>query len=208
MSTKVPARNDNGDARALALLDATPPWIPGEDRADYEALLAEVIDAVRPKDVIERIWVRDVVCHVFESQRLRRLKNGMLRAHQEKAFGEVLQKRLDADSGPLGFALFSEGADLAAKAVSGDADARQRVQDLLAKGGYDEDMMLAKALELCLDNYERVDRLIMAADSRRDRVLSEVERRRESVARRLRLVSDDILERATEKPTAVLRDGT
>jgi hypothetical protein len=45
-----------------------------------------------------------------------------------------------------------------------------------------------------LNQYKGVDKLIASAEQRRDRTLRQIERRRESLARRLRKASDEIVE--------------
>ena len=51
-----------------------PPLLEGEDSKAYDTLLARVSGAVKPKDIIEEIWVRDIVNLTWEILRLRRLK--------------------------------------------------------------------------------------------------------------------------------------
>ena len=51
-----------------------PPVLPGEDASAYEALLACVSADVKPADIIEKIWVRDIVDHTWDIFRLRRIK--------------------------------------------------------------------------------------------------------------------------------------
>src|SRR6476620_10589384 len=51
-----------------------PPILPGEDASAYEVLLARVSAGVKPADIIEKIWVRDVVDLTWEIFRLRRIK--------------------------------------------------------------------------------------------------------------------------------------
>jgi hypothetical protein len=52
------------------------PLIEGEDAGAYDELLVRISSAVRPADIFEEIWVRDVVDLVWEALRLRRLKAG------------------------------------------------------------------------------------------------------------------------------------
>ena len=47
-------------ARRLTLL-GPPPLIEGEDAAAYGELLNRISAAVKPEDILEEIWVRDVV---------------------------------------------------------------------------------------------------------------------------------------------------
>jgi len=50
------------------------PLIEGEDGAAYDELLARVSTAINPADILEDIWVRDLVDLLWEILRLRRLK--------------------------------------------------------------------------------------------------------------------------------------
>lgn len=47
--------------RSLADFLGPPPLLEGEDKADYAGLLEEVRLQVAPKDVIEQLYVRDIV---------------------------------------------------------------------------------------------------------------------------------------------------
>jgi hypothetical protein len=45
----------------LDFLFAERPLLPGEDPEQYDALLRSIVQQVKPVDVIEAIWVKDVV---------------------------------------------------------------------------------------------------------------------------------------------------
>src|SRR5712675_2430684 len=55
-----------------------PPLIAGEDAAGYDELLARISGTLQPADMLEQIWVRDVVDLVWDIFRLRRLKSALL----------------------------------------------------------------------------------------------------------------------------------
>jgi hypothetical protein len=61
-----------------------PPLLATEDQNEYEALLAELAHEVKPSDVIEWLWVKDVADLTWEIIRYRRIKaayvNGQFRA--------------------------------------------------------------------------------------------------------------------------------
>jgi hypothetical protein len=63
-----------------------PPLVGGEDAAAYDELLARVAGAVAPADVLEEMWVRDVVDLAWETLRLRRLKALLLTRRLPKAW--------------------------------------------------------------------------------------------------------------------------
>ena len=50
------------------------PILEGEDLSAYETLLAQISSGVCPRDVIEQLWVRDIVDHTWELFRWRTLK--------------------------------------------------------------------------------------------------------------------------------------
>lgn len=51
-----------------------PPLLEGEDENAYNELLAHVSGAVKPGDIIEEIWIRDIVDLTWEIFRWRALK--------------------------------------------------------------------------------------------------------------------------------------
>ena len=51
-----------------------PPLIEGENAAAYDDLLARISGTLKPADILEEIWVRDVVDLVWDAFRLRRFK--------------------------------------------------------------------------------------------------------------------------------------
>jgi len=63
-----------GPNQLTAAFAGPPPLIAGERSAGYDELLARVCETLQPSDVLEHIWVRDIVDLVWEVYRLRRLK--------------------------------------------------------------------------------------------------------------------------------------
>jgi hypothetical protein len=51
-----------------------PALVAGEDPAAYEELVARISGAVKPRDFLEEIWVRDVVDLTWDTLRMRRIK--------------------------------------------------------------------------------------------------------------------------------------
>src|SRR5262245_29334768 len=54
------------------------PAIPGESAASYDELLTRMTETLKPGDLIEEVWVRDIVDMTWDILRLRRLKAGLL----------------------------------------------------------------------------------------------------------------------------------
>src|SRR3954447_26489571 len=64
--------------------------IPGEDATLYDEFLARAREAIGPTDIVEHIWVKDIVDLVWEIGRWRRLRAATF----AQAHGEVLRDAL------------------------------------------------------------------------------------------------------------------
>jgi hypothetical protein len=92
-SSTTPASLPEKSAR-LALFGPAP-LIEGEDPAAYDELLARICAAVNPANILEEIWVRDVVDLVWEALRLRRLKAKLMIAAAYRGLERVLDPLVD-----------------------------------------------------------------------------------------------------------------
>src|SRR5882724_10029447 len=93
MTENVPAnRTDSVTRLATSTSGLAPaPLIAGEDTAAYDDLMARLSGTLKPSDVLEEIWVRDVVDLVWEVFRLRRLKAHLMRAGAYEGMAQVLK---------------------------------------------------------------------------------------------------------------------
>jgi hypothetical protein len=66
------------------------PEIPGENPASYDELLTRMSETLKPGDLLEEVWVRDIVDLAWEALRLRRLKAKLLAARAREGLVEVL----------------------------------------------------------------------------------------------------------------------
>jgi hypothetical protein len=96
IKTEIAARGVPGGAQHLALF-GPPPLIDGEDAAAYEQLLARICEAVKPVDIIDEMFIADVVPSEWEVLRLRRLKWSLIRAPALEALENLLGKNLGYD---------------------------------------------------------------------------------------------------------------
>ena len=100
-----------------------PPLLGDEDPANYQKFLARVSKDIRPTDVLEEIWIRDIVDLSWEALRWRRLIASLLKA---------------------------------------------------------------QGIHNCIDHVERINKLAMAAEARRNAALREIDRHRATFAQNLR----------------------
>jgi len=75
-----------------------PLLIEGEDAATYDELLAHMLAAVKPVDVIDEMWIVDVASLEWEVLRWRRLKTCLIRARGLAALEPFLCQNLDYDA--------------------------------------------------------------------------------------------------------------
>jgi hypothetical protein len=157
-------------------LFGAPPLIAGEDRAAYDGLTARVVDAVAPADVLEEMWVRDVVDLAWEALRMRRLKAALLTAAAPEGLTGLLTPVIGSGAARA----------LADQWVAGGRRAARRVDALLAATGLGRGAVTARTLALHIDEIERIDRMTTLAEARRAAALQEIERHRAALAQGLR----------------------
>jgi|SoiMetStandDraft_2_1073263.scaffolds.fasta_scaffold07427_4 hypothetical protein len=112
-------------------------------------------------------------------RRLRRLKSGLLDASIHEGLTEILRIFVDWTA-----------EELATSWVRNDVKAREEIKKMLTSAGLTMESAAARTLALNIDVIERIDRMIMHAEARRNAVLREIDRHRASVAQALRRATD------------------
>ncbi len=154
-----------------------PPLIPGDDRTGYDALLAGVTATVAPADPLEQAWVRDVVDLIWEALRLRRLKAALLTASADGGLGDVLKA--------IGVP-FERRYELVPAWFARNLDAVGDVDAELEAAGLGMEHVMAQTLRRCINEVERIDRMVASAEARRAAALREIAGYRAEFAARLR----------------------
>ena len=144
-----------------------PPLLDGESLEVYDTLLARVTGAVSPKDIIEEIWVHDIVDRVWEILRLRRLKVALLSSSLGRGLHKLSRDRDEYDMGSL-IPRWSAREPAAVK----------KVEQFLKVHGLTMNDVMAHSFVACLDEIERIDIAISKAEARRNAAQREIERRR------------------------------
>jgi hypothetical protein len=156
------------------------PILDDENPFDYDELFAQVSSVVKPADIIEKIWICDVVDNSWEIFRLRRLKARLV----EGAVSYTLRITLAS------IANVSEKSRSMKRLVKmwfeNVPSAIRRVSEYLKSANINFDTIVARAFASKLESIERLDRLITIAEGRRNAVLREIDRRRANFAQALR----------------------
>ena len=176
----------------LDVLFADRPLLPGENDEQYDALLCSIVEQVKPADVIEAIWVKDVVDLIWEVRRLRRWRGQILVQARLKAVENLI---LPSFRDPVAdFSQVISTDSLAAGWITGREDDKSKVDSILQERGLTAEDVTAHSFLMNLPAIERIDRLVLMADQRRDALLREVDRKRASFAQRMRLATADSLD--------------
>jgi hypothetical protein len=152
------------------------PLVEGEDAGAYDELLVRISSAVRPADIFEEIWVRDIVDLVWEALRLRRLKACAMTAGARKAIAQNLRPLIGWD----------QANGLARSWAARKPGSVAAVEEHLVAAGSGLEGVVAEGLCIEIGNVERIDRMIMAAEARRNAALREMDRHRVTLGPRLR----------------------
>ncbi len=133
------------------------PLFEGEDSAGYDELLARVSGAIKPADIIEEIWIRDIVALTWEALRLRRVRAALLTAKRHVGVKQLLR--------PL---YGTEVYDLSEQWARREGEAVAAVDRRLATAGLTMDAVMAQTMSEEIELVEKMDRMIASAEIRRN----------------------------------------
>jgi hypothetical protein len=178
-----------------------PALVRGEDPKEYRRIFSAVRAALMPADIIERFWVDDIVDCVWEVDRLRRIQTELL----EDNVGHTEYSQLSDDELNAEIARLMEETGLVSpenliglpKVTNHERIAKERVLHD-GNGGGRQRPRLAAAYKKHGPELDRISRMIATRESRRDTVLRELERYRESRARRSPAAEDIVDAEFTE----------
>jgi hypothetical protein len=191
--TKSAAPSTKAAPAALALFGA-PQFLEGDDPSEYDELLARISVTVKPADVLEEIWVSDIVNLTWEISQLRRLKANLITASTHLGVrAALIPMRLE----------MGESFWLTKDWATGCADAINKVKGHLAAAGLSMDAVTALTFAAKIVEIERFDRMIMNAEIRRNAALREIERHRARFSQALRRASDGYVDAQSEPVEAL-----
>ena len=176
---------------ALALLPVSPLLIT-ESEDEFDRIRDALDQELKPRGIIEQVYVADIAYLAWEILRLRRCKAGIINSAFRAALEKFLTQLLRPPGG-YSHQVKNEAESLAHTWFS-DAAAKKQVSELLAQFQLDEFSIEAEAIRSVGDNLEQLDRLLASLESRRNKALRCVAEYRGGLARQLRESSDRIIE--------------
>jgi hypothetical protein len=162
-------------------------FLEGEDPSQYETLADHFLNAVQPRDFLEAMWVDEITKCTFESLRYRRAKTNFMRSSAYRGVEALLVPLLKGGIG---------ASDLAKEWAERIPSSLTSVKNLLKTAGRTDDDITAETLAISLEPIERIEVLQGSVEERRNKALREVARHRETLARRLRQISEEAIQHA------------
>jgi hypothetical protein len=167
------------------------PLLDGEDPAVYKELFEHISVAVKPLDIFEEIWVREIVVLVWEIFRLCYMKRNLRAAAEFDAVAsEAVPLLFDEARKPE--AIGKEALNELLQSEKGEWNALnpqfQKLDKIWKKVlmRVDHDRAKARAFVQQLDNIERIDRLTTILQGRRNSILREIAHHRANFGQVLR----------------------
>lgn len=184
-----------------AVLDilGPPALLASESEEAYRALLEAVRSSVRPRDVVEEMYVRDAVDYFWEARRYRRAIAQLIDSSSANGLWRMLNflvpKRAERE------ALVSQWA-------AGDLDARRQVEELFGKAGLDTTQIVPNTMAALAQHLDFLTHQTHVASVRTEALFREINRRRGSAfARRLRQGLDEVEDAEVVETRGALTNG-
>jgi len=175
----------------VALLPISPLLIT-ESVDDFDRVRDAFDQEIRPRGIIDQMYVGDIAYLTWEILRLRRCKAGVINSAFRDALEKLLAQLLRQ---PGGYAhQIKDQADSLARAWFSDRAAKKQVSELLAVFKLDESAIEAEAVRSSAADLEQLDRLLASLESRRIKALRCIADYRGGFARQLRESSDRIID--------------
>jgi hypothetical protein len=157
--------------------------MPPPGASCYWELFEHFADEIAPSGITEWIWLKNIANLTWEIARLRRYRAMWIEFKRAWANLEIQHAREHADDP----ALFRDKGNLFAMTPD-------KVEERRNWGSCDTEFHSALLVHEELKSYEVFEKLLKAAELRRDRVLRELDTRRERIAPLLRKKSDELID--------------
>jgi hypothetical protein len=187
MPKKTAKRKDFVIPNDIAALFGYAPILKTEDEEIYWKCMERVVKCVEPQDIIEWLWIKDIVDLSWEILRLRRLKIDLVEIDREDQNAIIEWQREHPDE---------HYDDFFGRTPPTPAEIEDHKNEPLL----DTEADSAKLLFEHIEAYERIEKLLTSAELRRDRILRELELRRDHMGQRLRAASDELLDAQVKAP--------
>jgi hypothetical protein len=170
----------------------TTPLLITESKHDFERIRDALTDEIKPRGIIEQMYVADIANLVWEVWRLRRCKAGIIntayRAALQTVVTQLMREPAQDDY------LANEWAEKLARRWFSNPNAKKKIAGVLREFELDETAIEAEAIRKSAEDLERIDRLLASSEVRRNKALFCVAQYRGDFGALLRETSDRMIE--------------
>ena len=168
------------------------PLLITESADEFDALRDAFEREIKPRGIIEQMYVVDICAIVWEILRLRRCKVIIINSAFRRALENLLEQLLgQANEDP--FEVEDEAQALAQSWFT-DQEAKKQVSETLSRFDLDETAIEAEAIRRSSSDLELLDRMLTSLESRRNKAFGCVAEYRASLAHQLRESADRIID--------------
>jgi hypothetical protein len=160
-------------ARQIIRAFGPAPVLSTESEEGFRQLVAELVAAIKPGDVVMRLLVFDIAVFTWEMTRLRRYKTLHVERELLKAAIDVAGEFLDSVDPKSAMELLKEGSEL-----------RHKLAEALDAHHLTTEVVDAQAYHRATEPLESLDAQLMTVQARRTSTFRELEAYRERVVRK------------------------
>jgi len=175
----------------LALLPKLPLLIT-ESAEEFDALRDAFEREIKPRGIIEQMYVHDICSIVWEILRLGRCKVVIINSAFRSALQHLLMQLLKGP-GEYDYEVENQAQALAQSWFT-DQEAKKQVSETLSRFDLDESAIEGEAIRRSSSDLELLDRILTSLESRRNKALACVAEYRASLAHQLRESADRIID--------------
>ena len=168
------------------------PLLITESKDEFDQIHNALDDQIKPRGIIEQMYVEDIAHLVWEVLRLRRSKVAIVNMAIRAALTKVITQLLLKPGGS--YREVEKRAEEMAYKWFSDPDVKNQIARLLQKFDLNETAIQAEAFRESADDLERIDRLMASAEARRDKALVCIAQYRSDFGALLRESSDRLVE--------------
>ena len=180
----------SSDSIELTLF-SKPQLLITESAADFAALNAALMEEIKPRGIIERLYVADIAALVWEILRLRRCKVVIVNTAFKKGLSDIVDRLVGQ---PKICTPKREWYEAIVRDWFSKPEARKEVLELLAEFRLDEFAIEAEAIRSVFSDLEVLDRMLTLLESRRNKALRSIADYRDDLEKQVREVSNRVIE--------------
>ena len=186
------------------------PILASEAAEEFEALRADLEDEIKPRGIIERLYVDDFANIIWEARRLQRCKLAIFNLAFRGALEDLIRQLLTKPDPGSKFGLdtrllngpapeeveLNRQVDALAKGWFTDAKVKTSVMSLLQSSNYSLDDVEGRAFKAVSEQIEHIDRMVTLLELRRNKTLACIAEYRGSLAQQLSQTSEKIIQKS------------